>query len=87
MAVSTAGGVIQEEIYHTSQWSKIAESPPTTDLRGGKTSEDSFTMLMANLVVAYAVDFQFVLFSDTAFGSTVLSEDFGWAPSSLLGMD
>ena len=44
-------------------------------------------MLMANLVVAYAVDFQFVLFSDTGFGSIVLFEDFGWLPSSLLGMD
>ena len=36
----------------------MAERPPATDLRGGKASEDSFTMLMANLVVAYAVDFQ-----------------------------
>ena len=74
------------ELCHTSQWSRIADSPPTTDLRGGKASEDPFTMLMANLVVAYAVDFQFVLFSGTAFGSTVSSEDFGWLPSSLLGM-
>lgn len=36
----------------------MAERPPKTDLRGGKASEDSFTMLMANLVVVYAVDFK-----------------------------
>jgi hypothetical protein len=42
-----------------------------TDLSGGKTSEDSFTILMANLVVEYAVDFQLGLFSCAAVGSTV----------------
>ena len=57
--------------YRTSQWARIAESPPATDLRGGKASEDSFTTLKANLVVAYAVDFQLGLFLDTAFRSTV----------------
>ena len=36
----------------------MAERPPATDLRGGNASEDSFTRLMANLVVAYVVDFQ-----------------------------
>jgi hypothetical protein len=54
----------------------MAERPPATDLRGGKTSEDSFTRLMANLVVAYAVDFQSDLFSDATLGSAVGSEDF-----------
>ena len=50
----------------------MAESPPATDLRGGKTSEDSFTILMANLVVEYAVDVQLDLFSTAALvGSTV----------------
>ena len=68
--MSTVSGVMRE-VYHTSQWSRITESPPATDLRGGKASEDPFTILMANLVVAYAVDFQFVLFPDTAFVSTV----------------
>ena len=42
----------------TSQWFMIAERPPATDLRGGNTSEDSFTKSIANLVVAYVVDFQ-----------------------------
>ena len=59
------------EVYHTSQWLRIAERPPTADLRGGKASEDSFTILIANLVAAYAVDFQLGLFSDAAFGSRV----------------
>ena len=36
----------------------MAERHPTADLRGGNASEDSFTRLMANLVVEYAVDFQ-----------------------------
>jgi hypothetical protein len=53
----------------------MAERPPTTDLRGGKTSDDSFTMLMANLVAEYAVGFQINLFSCGAVGSTVESED------------
>jgi hypothetical protein len=53
----------------------MAERPPTTDLRGGKTSDDSFTILMANLVVEYAVDFQVDVFSCAAAGSTVLFED------------
>ena len=41
----------------------MAERLPATDLRGGNTSEDSLTRLMASLVVAYAVDFQSDLFS------------------------
>ena len=49
----------------------MAERPPTTDLRGGNTSEDSFTMLMANLVVAYAVDFQSDLLPGVAVESAV----------------
>ena len=50
------------EMDHTSQWFMMAERPPASDLRGGKASEDSFTMLMANFVVAYVVDFQSGLF-------------------------
>ena len=49
----------------------MAERPPRTDLRGGKTSEDSFARLMANLVVAYAVVFQSVLLSGAAPESAV----------------
>jgi hypothetical protein len=67
-----------KEMDCTSQCSRIAERPPTTDLSGGKTSEDSFTRLMANLVVEYAVDFQFDSFSWASLDLVVLSsEDFG----------
>ena len=61
--------------YRTSQWSKIAERPPTTDLSGGKTSADSLTRLMASLVVEYAVDFQFDPFPSVVLGLTVCFED------------
>jgi hypothetical protein len=67
-----------EEIDSTSQCCRMAEKPPATDLSGGKTSEDSFTILMANLVAEYVVDFQLDLFSCAALGSVVLSsEDIG----------
>ena len=59
------------EVDHTSQWLRIAERPPARDLRGGKTSEDSFTRLTANLVAAYVVDFQSGLFSSIVIGLTV----------------
>ena len=65
----------------------MAERPPTTDLKGGNTSEDSFTMFMANLVVAYAVDFQSDLLSSAAFESTVWPEGFGGLFLSLPGTD
>ena len=68
-SVSVVHGAVGGTL-RTSQWFRIAERPPTTDLRGGKASEDSFTRLMANLVVAYAVELQFNLPSDVAFGST-----------------
>jgi hypothetical protein len=64
----------------------MAERPPTTDLRGGNTSEDSFTKSMANLVVAYAVDPQSGLFSGAGFGLTVWPEGFGRLLWSLPGM-
>ena len=54
----------------------MAERPPATDLRGGNTSEDSFTMWTANLVAAYAVDFQSDPFSSVALGLTVRPEGF-----------
>ena len=44
----------------------MAERPPVADLRGGKASEDSFSRLMTNLTVAYAVDFQADLFVDAS---------------------
>ena len=63
----------------------MAERPPTTDLRGGNTSEDSFAMLVANLVVACAVDFRSDLVSGVAVGSAVWPEDPGGLFWSLLG--
>jgi len=54
----------------------MAERPPATDLRGGKTSEDSFTTWTASLAVEYAVDFRLDLFLGVSPGSTVSSEDF-----------
>ena len=66
----------------------MAERPPTTDFRGGNTSEDSFTRLMANLVVAYVVDFQSDLLSGAAFESAVLPAGLGGLLSwSLPGTD
>ena len=62
----------------------MAERHPTADLRGGKTSEDSFTRLMANLVVAYAVDFQSDLLSGAAFESEVWAVGSGALLWSLL---
>jgi len=60
----------------TSQCLRIAERPPATDLRGGKASEDSFIIWMANLVVEYAVNFRLDLFLDVGPESAVSSEDF-----------
>ena len=47
------------------------------DLRGGKASEDSLTILMANLVVAYAVDFQSGPSLSVALDPTVRSDGSG----------
>ena len=63
----------------------MAERPPTTDLRGGNTSEDSFTKSTASLVVAYAVDFQSNFLSGAAPVSVVWLEGFGKPLSSLPG--
>ena len=65
----------------------MAERPPTTDLRGGNTSEDSFTRLTAGLVVAYVVNFESDELSGSALGSTVLSGGFGRLVWSLPGTD
>ena len=55
----------------------MAERPPATDLRGGNASEDSFTRLMANLVVAHAVDFLSDFSSGAAPESAASFEGFG----------
>ena len=70
-------------MHCTSQCFRIAERPPTTALRGGKASEDSFTKLRANLVVAYVVEPQLDLFSEVSFKSTSWSGDLGQSLWSL----
>ena len=65
----------------------MAERPPATDLRGGKASEDSFTICMASLVAAYVVDFQSGLFSSIALGLTMRFEGFGFRPRPDLKTD
>lgn len=55
------------EINRTSQWFKMAERPPKTDLSGGKTSADSFARLIPSLIVEYTVDPKFDLFLSVAF--------------------
>jgi hypothetical protein len=48
----------------------MADRPPATDLRGTKTSDDSFTASTTTFAEAYVVDFQFGVFSYAALGST-----------------
>ena len=56
---------------HTSEFSRIAQSPPAMDLSGGMVSEDSFTVRRNSPAVADAVDFQLDSFLSTAIlGST-----------------
>ena len=63
----------------------MAERPPTTDLSGGNASEDSFTRSIANLVAAYAVDFQSDSLSGAALGSMARPEVSGRSLLSLPG--
>ena len=57
------------------------------DLSGGKASADSLTRLMANLVIEYAVDFQFDSVSSVALGLRVFSEGFDCSPCPALTTD
>ena len=85
IVVSIKGGW-HERGRHTSQWFRMVESPPATDLRGGKASEDSFTIWIASLVVAYTVDFRPDLFS-SIFGSTMRFEGSKFWPRPVLKTD
>ena len=76
------------ETDHTSQCLRMAARPPTTDLSGGKASEDSFTTSTTTLAEAYAVDFQldFDLSSFVAaFCSGVRSWHLKYSPSLVAG--
>ena len=44
---------------HTSQFSRIKQRPPATDLSGPKASAESLTPRRSNLAVADTVDLQF----------------------------
>ena len=65
------------EEEHTSQFSRIKQRPPATDLSGPKALADSLTPRRSNLAVADAVDFQFDFFSSAVFSSLLL----GWGAS------
>jgi len=56
-------------VDHTSQLSRIAQSPAATDLSGGKASEARSTVRRNNLAAEAAVDFQF----DSSLGVAGLS--------------
>jgi len=62
---------------HTSQFSKIKQRPPATDLSGLRASADLLTPRRSSLAAADAVDFQFDFFLSAAFGSLLL----GWGAS------
>ena len=63
-----------QEGDRTSQFLRIKQRPPATDLRGPKASAVSLTPRRSNLAVADAVDFQFDLVSSAAaLGSPLLS--------------
>jgi len=70
---------------HTSQLSRMAQSPAATDLRGGKASEALSTVRRSNLAAEDAVSFQSVLSLDvvllTGSGTT------GWPVSYVRGSD
>ena len=62
MVHSEAGGL-------TSQFSRMKQRPPATDLSGPKASAESLTPRSNSLAVADAVDFQFDLPASAVFGS------------------
>lgn len=71
------------EMGHTSQWFRMAESALITESSGGNASEDPFTGLIANPVVADVVGFRSDSLSGAALGSTAWSEGLGRRARSL----
>ena len=64
---------------HTSQFSRIKQRPPATDLSGPKASADSLTPRRSNLAAEDAVDFRRSnLFSSAVLGSLSLGRDTSW---------
>ena len=67
---------------YTSQFSRIKQRPPATDLSGPKASAESLTPQRSNLAETDTVDFKFDLYSSAAgllVSADVLS-DFGLPP-------
>ena len=58
---------------HTSQFSRIKQRPPATDLSGPNASAESLTPRSSNLAVEDAADLQFDLSSFTTALSSALS--------------
>jgi len=65
-------------VDHTSQLSRIAQSPAATDLRGGKASEALSTVRRSNLAVEDAVCFQ----SDLSLDATWVGSGTTGSPAS-----
>ena len=65
----------------TSQFSKMKQSPPATDLSGPKASEESLTPRRNSLAVADAVDFQSDLFLSSVPCSLLFEEGSSWTGS------
>ena len=62
------------EVGHTSQFSRIKQRPPATDLSGGKASAESLTPRRSNLAEAATVDVQFDPLPSAAAPAPVLSD-------------
>ena len=62
---------------HTSQFSRMKQRPPVTDLSGPKASADSLTPRRSSLAVADTVDFHPDFFSPAVLGLLLL----GWVAS------
>jgi len=62
------------EVSHTSQFSKIKQRPPATDLSGGKASAESLTPRRSNLAGATTVDVQFDPLPSAGASAPVLSD-------------
>ena len=73
MSISTIGGMGNEG--RTSQFSRIKQRPPATDLSGPKVSAESLTPRSSNLAVATAVDLQLDLPPSAAGPGLALSSD------------
>ena len=68
----------------TSQFSRMKQRPPATDLSGPKASAESLTPRRNSPAVADAVDFQFDLFLSPVLGSFLLGGGPSWTGSVIV---